>query len=273
MEKVAVILPVYIKDNPVWLNTAVSSIVHQTYPDIKLFVGLDGPVTPEQELILKGFEGKFDINIVHYQENRGMAAVLNDLLALAFSEGYEFIARMDADDISLPERIEKQMLFLEQNPEIDVVGGANQRIDANDKLLDRFVYSPLTPEDCYKTFSRRTPLCHPSVLFRKRYFDKAGCMYRPEYRNSQDVMLWYDGLMKGVKMANIQDVILYFRVTDDLIAKRRNGWNRAKRQLVDRLKINRDLKYGFSANVYAFIIFLYMLSPKWLRSIAFKKMR
>lgn len=273
MEKVAVILPVYIKDNPIWLNNAVDSIVHQTYPDIKLFVGLDGPVTTEQEFILKGFEGKFDISIVHYQENRGMAAVLNDLLVLAFSEGYEFIARMDADDISLPERIEKQMLFLEQNPEIDVVGGANQRIDATDKLLDRYVYSPLTPEDCYKTFSKRTPLCHPAVLFRKRYFDKAGCLYRPEYRNSQDIMLWYDGLKKGVKMANIEDVILYFRVTDDLIGKRRSGWKRAKKQLADRFKINYDLNYGLLSYAYAFGVFIYMLSPVWLKKQIYKRMR
>lgn len=273
MEKVAVILPVYIKDNPIWLNTAVSSIVHQTYPNIKLFVGLDGPISQEQEVILNGYNGNFNIEIIHFPVNRGMAAVLNDLLTRAFSEGFEYIARMDADDISLPERIEKQMTFLENNPEIDVVGGANQRINENDRLLDRFVYSPLTPEDCYKTFAKRTPLCHPTVLFRKRYFDKTGRLYRPEYRNSQDVMLWYDGLMKGVKMANIQEVVLYFRVTDDLIAKRRNGWKRAKRQFEDRIKINRDLKYGFSANVYAFIVFLYMLSPRRLRSVVFKRMR
>lgn len=273
MEKVAVILPVYIKDNPVWLSTAVSSIVHQTYLNIKLFVGLDGPITQEQEAILDGFKGEFNIEIIHYPVNRGMAAVLNDLLLQAFSEGFEYIARMDADDISLPERIEKQISFLEKNPEIDVVGGANQRIDEKDRLLDRFVYSPLTPEDCYKTFAKRTPLSHPSVIFRKRYFDKAGCLYRPDYRNSQDVMLWYDGLMKGVKMANIQDVILYFRVTNDLIAKRRNGWKRAKKQFLDRIKINRDLHYGLSANIYAFFVFLFMISPKWVRSLGYRKMR
>ena len=270
---IAVILPVYRNDKVAYIHLAVDSILNQTYSDIMLFIGVDGPVGDDIIVCMNEYSQKQQVQVIWFKENRGLACVLNDLLNICFKEGFEYIARMDADDISLPERIEKQMSFLEKNPEIDVVGGANQRIDENDRLLDRFVYSPLTPEDCYKTFAKRTPLCHPTVLFRKRYFDKTGRLYRPEYRNSQDVMLWYDGLMKGVKMANIQEVVLYFRVTDDLIAKRRNGWKRAKRQFEDRIKINRDLKYGFSANVYAFIVFLYMLLPRRLRSNVFKRMR
>ena len=180
---------------------------------------------------------------------------------------------MDSDDVSLPQRIEKQMNFLLSHPDIDVVGGANERMDANGNLLGRIVRCPLTPDECYKTFAKKTPLCHPTVLFRKSYFDKAGCLYRPEYRNSQDIMLWYDGLKNGVKIANIEDVVLYFRVTDDLIGKRRSGWKRAKKQLVDRFMINNDLGYGLSSYLYAIGVFIYMLSPIWLKKQVYKRMR
>ena len=269
MDKIAVILPVYIKDNPVWLSDAVSSIISQTYKDIKLFVGLDGPSTEEQNIVLDGYSRQFNVEVVHFEKNRGMAAVLNDLLEKAFAEGYEYIARMDADDISLPDRFSKQMAFLEEHPETDVISGAVLIIDAEGKDQGKVLSYPESHEDCVKRFAKRNPLAHPAVLFRKRYFDKAGCLYRPEYRKNQDTLLWYDGLMKGVKMGNVQDVVLKFRSTDDMLKNRRSGKDAAKKQLKARLMINKGLHYGFLSDVYAYAIYLLMISPTFVRKIVY----
>ena len=83
-------------------------------------------------------------------------------------------------------------------------------------------------------------------------------------------MLWFDGLRKDVKMANIPDVILQFRMTKSLFKKRRNGWSFAKKQLNDRLLINKELKYGFGAYLFAYAMFILLISPSWLKKVAYR---
>ncbi len=193
-----------------------------------------------------------------------MACVLNDLLDICFKDGYEYIARMDADDISSTDRLEKQMTYLKAHPEIDVVGGAINEIDGNGNNRGKTVIYPAAPEDCRKFFSKRNPHAHPAVLFRKSFFDKLdGKKYRPEYRQNQDTMLWYDGMMAGTQHTNIPDVVLNFRMTNVMFKKRRNGSAFAKKQLTDRLMINRDLNYGIGADVYGFAMSCMLVSPVW----------
>lgn len=272
-DTIAVILPVYKKDKVEYILLAVDSILNQTYPNVKVFIGVDGPVGQEIKECLGKYDKNQRVNIVWFKENRGLACVLNDLLEICFKEGYEYIARMDADDISLPDRFAKQMSWLAQNPDADVVGGGNYRIDENgEKISGNLISFPLTHEECVKQFAKRNPLGHPAVLFRKRYFDKAG-LYRPDHRINQDTLLWYDGLMKGVVMGNVPDAVLYFRVSSDMLNSRRGGWKKAKKQLSDRLMINRGLHYGIKSDIYAIGVFCYMIAPTFIRKIAFKKLR
>ena len=272
--RVAVILPVYKKDKADYLQLAVNSILQQTYEILHLFVGVDGPVGEDLNGVLEQYAKQPNITILRFEENRGLACVLNDLLEICFREGYEYVARMDADDISMTDRLEKQMEFLKTHPEIDVVGGAISEIDEEGKSRGKTIVYPETPEECRAFFSRRNPHAHPAVLFRKSFFDKLnGKKYRPEYRQNQDTMLWYDGMMVGTQHANIPDVVLKFRMTDNLFKKRRNGWAFAKKQLKDRLKINHDLKYGFGANLYAYAMFLMLVSPAWVKKIAYRVFR
>ena len=131
MKKIAVILPVYKNDKVQYIKLSFDSILNQTYKDIHLFIGVDGPVGKDLEECLKMYEQDERVTVEWFKENRGLAIVLNDLLDICFKEGYEYIARMDADDISMPERFEKQMAYLQQHPEIDGVGGAMEGIDEN----------------------------------------------------------------------------------------------------------------------------------------------
>lgn len=274
MKTIAVILPVYKKDKVEYLIRAVESILHQTYKDLHLYIGVDGPVGDELNESLCVFERQEQVSIVWFPENRGLACVLNDLLDVCFKECYEYIARMDADDISMTDRFEKQMAYLNAHPEIDVVGGAIDEIDEEGNRRGKVIEYPETPVECRAFFAKRNPHAHPAVLFRKSFFGKLdGKKYRPEYRQNQDTMLWYDGMMVGTQHANIPDVVLNFRMTDAMFKKRRNGWAFAKKQFADRRMINKGLGYGFVADVYGFAMFCMLVSPVWVKKIAYKVFR
>ena len=269
--KIAVILPVYKKDKVEYLSKSMESILYQTYKNIHLYIGVDGPVGDDLREYLHSLKKQNAVSVVWFEENRGLACVLNDLLDICFKEGYEYIARMDADDISELSRFEKQIAFMDEHQEIDVVGGAIKEIDEKGKSRGKTIIYPATPVECRDFFSKRNPHAHPAVLFRKSFFDKLnGKKYRPEYRQNQDTMLWYDGMMAGTKHANIPDVVLQFRMTDTMFKKRRNGWAFAKKQFIDRLMINRGLTYGFGADVYGFAMFCMLVSPAWVKKIAYR---
>lgn len=271
---IGVLLPVYRKDKPEYLSLAVSSILNQSYADFILFLGVDGPVDDNLSDTIDQFE-KADSRVrpIRFPENRGLAVVLNDLINICQDNQLQFIARMDADDVSLPLRFERQMKFLSENPDIDVVGGAISEIDENGNSRNKTIIYPLWPDECRAFFARRNPHAHPAVMFRRRFFDKIGHAYRPEYRQNQDTMLWLDGFAANTLNANLPDIVLNFRMTESLFKKRRNGWKFAKKQFRDRRHINRTLGYGFSADLFGLAMFILQLSPTWMRKAAYKVFR
>lgn len=272
--KIAVILPVYRKDKVEYLSKAIESIAMQTNRDFHIFIGVDGPVGDDINAYFEHIDNQNRVSIIRFDENRGLACVLNDLLDICFKEGYEYIARMDADDISENTRFENQMAFMNNHPEIDVVGGAIKEIDEEGKYRNKTIIYPEGPEECRDFFSKRNPHAHPAVLFRKSFFDKLnGKKYRPEYRQNQDTMLWYDGMMAGTQHANISDVVLNFRMTNAMFKKRRNGWKFAKKQFKDRLMINKGLGYGWKADIYGFAMFCMLVSPPFIKKIAYRVFR
>lgn len=269
MSRIGVLLPVYKNDSIDFLKKSVGSILRQTIRDFHIYIGVDGPVGPNLDECLKTFDQETNITVVRFEVNRGLACVLNDLIRIAKEDGCDYYARMDADDISLPNRFEKQVKYLEEHPDVDVIGGAIEEIDGDDHLRGKHVEYPLSHEECRKFFRYRDPLAHPAVMFRARYFEKVASGYRNEYRKNQDTMLWFDGFMNGCVFANLKDTVLHFRVNDDFY-NRRNGWKRAKQMLNDRLKMNKALRYDFSANLFAFGMFCMTVSPSWVKKILYK---
>lgn len=270
-QKIAVLLPVYKKDSVEWFDISIKSVVSQ--PNVFVFIGVDGPINDDLSSMIAKWDERENVRAIYFEENRGLACVLNDLLDAAFNEEFEYIGRMDADDISLPKRFAIQLTYLEEHPEIDVVGGSIEEIDENGDFRGKKIVYPQTPEECKSFFSKRNPHAHPAVLFRRSFFEKARCKYRPEYRQNQDTMLWYDGMMHGTQHANVKDVVLLFRVTDSMFKKRRNGWEFAKKQFKDRRMINRDLGYGFVAYIYGFGMFCLLVAPVWVKKNAYKVLR
>ncbi|MCD8183581.1 MAG: glycosyltransferase [Bacteroides sp.] len=132
--KVAILLPIYRKDTPKYISESLDSLFNQSYKNITVYVGLDGEVTSEINKILITFiEVHPSMKVIRFPQNRGLACILNDLLEICFQDGFAYVARMDADDLSLPNRIERQLHYLESHNEVDVVGGAIEEIDESSK--------------------------------------------------------------------------------------------------------------------------------------------
>lgn len=269
MQKIGVLLSVYKNDRVEYLSKAVDSVVAQTYGDWHLYIGIDGPVGDDIKEYLRLFEGKGKFSLIWFEKNRGLACVLNDLITEAKKDGCSYYARMDADDISLTDRFEKQVNFLELHPGVDVVGGAIEEINGEGNHRGKHIQYPLTDKECRKFFRYRDPLAHPAVMFRPTYFEKVESGYRPEYRKNQDTMLWFDGFMNECVFANIPDTVLNFRVNDDFY-NRRNGWKRAKQMLTDRIRMDTAMKYDLSANIFAIGMFCMTISPAWVKKLLYK---
>ena len=140
MDQLSVLFPVYAGDIPKNIRLALDSVLYQSVRGLgtEVLVGVDGPVGEDVYSCLKQYELNKNVRTIWFPVNRGLAVVLNDLLDICLKEGRVFVARMDADDISLPDRFNKQVDYLINHPDIDVVGGAIHEIDEEGKRsLDR----------------------------------------------------------------------------------------------------------------------------------------
>ena len=272
-DKVVVILSVYNKEKTEYFRQSVDSVLQQSYSLIELFIGVDGPVGEELKNAIASYEEDPRVRVFWFSENRGLAKVLNDLLNECFKEGVNYIARMDSDDIALPERLYLQMDYLKNNPNVDLVGGAINEIDEYGNDYHHVVKFPTTSQECKNFFSKRNPFAHPTVLFRRSFFDKTQCLYPEEYVRNEDTALWLEGFKHAAIGANLQEVVLNFRVTDAMFKSRRNGASFAKSQYRLRKKINKELEYGMGAKIYAILMFLFMVSPYGIKKIAYRIFR
>ena len=195
--KISVIMPVY-NTKEEYLREAIESILNQTYADFEFVIVNDGSTNNAEEVILSY---KDDRIVYLKQENQGIVGALNN--AWDKSRG-EYIARMDSDDISFPDRFEKQVKFLEENSEYSLVGG-QARILGTDKkitcpadvrLLDLLA-------DCQ--------FVHPVIMFRKADFEKYGLRYKEDAKYAEDYLL-YARAIKYLKMPNLKDVLIDYRV-------------------------------------------------------------
>lgn len=269
---IAVIMSMYKNDVIDYVKLAVESILNQTYKELDFFIQYDGPIRMEVDEYLSGLKDE-RVKIQRRAENKGLAQSLNDLLGIVMPMGYEYIARMDADDISEPNRFEKQIAYLQQHPDVDCVGGAINEIDEKGNNRGKVTSYPCEPEETRSFFCKRNPVAHPTVMMRRSLIEKAGGCYPMDFMRNEDTMLWYKAYMGGAKIANLPDVVLNFRMTDAMFTQRRNGKVFAKSQLEMRKIINKDLGYGIMAMVYAYAMYLLMISPSWMLKFAYKILR
>ena len=166
-----------------WLREAIESILNQTFRDFEFIIVLDDPNNKKAEGIIREYMKKDDrIVFLKNEKNGGMAYSLNRGIEVAKGK---YIARMDADDISLPERLEKQYNYLEKNKDVDLLFTWAYYIDEKGDIIEEFKQDPdkFKPEKIKKYFFIEPLFCHPSlmarseVLKKNKYDDKNLCNY------------------------------------------------------------------------------------------------
>ena len=213
-----VITSVYKNDSPDFVRTALDSmLVNQTVKPTEIVLVQDGPVPSELSALLLEYEAKYSevMHIIRLEKNGGLG---NALKIGVENAKCDIIARMDSDDICLPDRFEKQLAYLETHPECDIVGGQmTEFIDTPENIVGcREV--PLTNEEIYDYMKSRCALNHVTVMFRKESVLKAG-NYQDWFWN-EDYYLWVRMMMAGCKFANIPDVAVNVRSGSDQYARR-----------------------------------------------------
>jgi glycosyltransferase involved in cell wall biosynthesis len=269
---ISVLISVYKKDNSVFLDKALESIWdYQILKPNQIVLIKDGELTSELEVIIKKWAVRLDtsLKITALHQNVGLALALNEGLK---SCDFDYIARMDSDDISTPARFKEQQVFLDANPLIDVVGTYISEIDENENLVKDLVKLPLFHDDLLLFFKKRNPLIHPATMFRKSFFDKAG-IYSNELMLAEDFHIWYKGFLAGCRYANIPIIGLKFRRTSDFY-ERRSSFKKIYGLLIFRItKCNRDLNFGIKSDLYAIIYFLIQLSPRFIKRYTYNLLR
>jgi len=267
MSRTAVLLCVKAGSSADLLTRAVRSTAQSLSAEDAIYMLLDGGDSfPPRSWAREGLPAT--VHLVVSPHHVGLAAGLNRLIDVALADpSVSYLARMDADDESLPERIRLQREFLEIHPEVDVVGALCREVDAQGILVQQKSL-PSRHEDIVRLLSRRNPLNHPTVMFRRRAFD-GGVRYRTDVGRMEDYFLWVDGALAGWQFANVQQALLNFTRDHDFF-RRRSGFALAITEFRVRWTAMKRLKmFTFQNCTWAMASFLLRMSPAWVQKQAY----
>jgi len=207
--KISVIMPIYNCEE--YLKEAVESILNQTFTDFEFIIVNDGSVDKSLS-ILREFEQKDKRIKIISRENRGLIYSLNEGVKLAQGK---YIARMDGDDISLPERFEKQVKFMEDN-KLVVCGTWATVIDSFGNIIRYYTYPPIGNNRIRLYSFFHCPFIHPSTMLEKNVLEKVGG-YK-NYKNIEDYELWTRIIYKN-NIGNIGEMLMKYRIHNNQITK------------------------------------------------------
>lgn len=218
----SVLISVYYKEIPSYLIQSLNSVFNQTLLPREVVLVKDGPITEELDRILVEYVARYPmLKIVQLAHNQGLGKALNEGLKHC---SYDLIARMDTDDIAKPNRFEKQIKVFREHPELDVVGSWIDEFEGDISTVSSIRKLPELHRYIYEFAKGRCPINHPVVMFKKSaVVAVGGYLHFPLF---EDYFLWVRLLVGNAKFYNIQESLLYFRISSDMF-KRRGGWKYA----------------------------------------------
>lgn len=238
----SVLMSVYTKEKPSYLKLAIESIINQTIITDDFVIIEDGELNSELESIILEFESKYPFIHVHRRsENKGLGISLQEGVNYCKNE---YIARMDSDDYSLPNRIEKQLEVMKKG--FDIVGTNIDEFEDNPDNILASKKMPKSKAEIKSYFKFRNPFNHPSVMYKKSAVIAAG-NYHDFYR-LEDYELWIRMLANGASCCNIQKSLVRMRVNNEFY-KRRGG----KANLSSHLKLKKMMLNHKQISIFDYI--------------------
>lgn len=203
---VSVLMPCYNADEHV--EEALNSILEQTYSNIEV-VAINDCSKDKTGAILRSIAKKdHRVRVIDNEGNLKLISTLNKGVSLCKGE---YIARMDADDIALPQRLEKEVTFLEENRDHDIVSSLFLAFHSDSPSKKTLHHNPLRHEDLRAYMLFKSGICHPAVMIRKRVFSELGLKFETDYLHVEDYALWSKAIYE-TKIANIGEPLLLYRV-------------------------------------------------------------
>lgn len=269
MDKFSVVTSVYRNDKPEFVRVALDSmLVEQTLKPSEIVLVRDGFVPVDLERSLFEYEAKYSdvMHIIRLDKNGGLG---NALKLGVENATYGLVARMDSDDICLPKRFEKQVAYMAEHQECDIVGGQmTEFIGEPTNVVGKRVV-PESNEAIYEYMKSRCALNHVTVMFRKDTILKVG-NYQDWFWN-EDYYLWVRMMMNKCVFANLSDVLVNVRSGEDQYARRGGMKYFKSEEGIQRLMLDNKLinRCEYSVNVAKRLI-VQLLLPNWLRGWVFR---
>lgn len=265
--KFSVLMSVYKKENPKFLDEALTSIEQQTVIPSEIVLVEDGPIPDCLQKVIRNHRSNFinTFKIIKSIHNQGLGASLR--LGTKFIST-NWIARMDSDDISAPNRFELQLDEIAKNPELAIVGGQVQEFAGNPLRVVGYRRVP-TSEALIRQFIKwRSPFNHPSVMLNKKILQKVGG-YVP-YGNLEDYYLWSRIITQQYRVMNINKVLLKMRVDEGMYQRR------GKISNIKYFYRLRAFLYKFNILTWRekilgdWLMTLNIIMPSWLRKLIYQ---
>ncbi len=269
IEKFSVLMSLYIKEKPEYLEECLKSILANTVLPNEIVIVLDGPITDDLSAVLdKYVNEKPDLyKIIPLETNQGLGAALREGVSRCSNE---LIARMDTDDISRNDRFELQLKEFDLNPTLDICGSHISEFDSSPGIIVAKRTVPLNDKDIKKYQKKRDGLNHVTVMFKKTSVLRAG-----NYQSCllmEDTLLWANMFMNGAIAKNIDDYLVFVRIGKDMY-ERRGGLKYYKKYKEGRKRVYKTGFISWWDYKYTLVIqFIVSILPNKVRGFVFKKM-
>lgn len=266
-EKYSVLMSVYENDDPGFFTVAIESMLNQTIPPEQFVIVEDGVVGTEIENVISKYEKNASLfSIVRLEKNGGLGNALNHGLKVCRND---LVARMDADDVSVPERCEKQLKAFAKNPDLKILGTQIKEFvgDTSNVISTRRV--PTSFEEIKKFARRRSPFNHPTVMYKKETIEKLGGY--PILKRKEDLGLFVNAVNNECYSENLEDSLLFYRLSEEN-QKCRKTWINCKEYIEVMYASFKKKQIGLADMVYVVIGQLMMfIAPSFIIDILSKR--
>lgn len=200
-------MSVYAREREDYFREALRSVFEQTVPPSEVVLVKDGPLSAELDAVVDDFVMRYkNLRVVALIQNQGLGNALNVGLSVCT---YNLVARMDSDDVSLPERFETQLRVFDEYPDVSVVGGWISEFDKDPENIVSYRKLPQTDRELKQICQLKNPLNHVTVMFSKKDVLNAGGYQH--FHLFEDYWLWVRVIKNGGKLYNVQKVLVNVR--------------------------------------------------------------
>ena len=258
----SVLMSVYYREQAPYLQAAAESMLRQSVPPEQFVLVCDGPLGEDLNRVIETLKKEHGglFTVVRLPENKGLANALNQGLVQCRCD---YVARMDSDDISLPERVERQLTLMTEQ-DLDICGTAISEFAEDETEITSVKQMPETQEEILLYAKKRNPFNHPSVVFRKSAVEQAGGY--EEYPLFEDYQLWLRLLCSGARGGNLSEPLLKMR-TGAGMYERRGGFAYFRHTVkMERFKRKCGMT-GFLESLFSLSVrFVFCVMPAKLRA-------